>query len=307
MSVVVQLRGGLGNQLFQYAAGFAFSAKHTAELLLDRSLLPPVSVSRGGISRWPEQISSFAHAGSFIGEPGGATFGKRAVRYRAQVERSIGDSRYARMLGQRVYARENRDDAAAFIRAADAYRGRVRINAYCTSAAFFSGQEAALSGQVRSIRQPGDWYLEESQRFAESGAIALHVRWGDYLNLQHIYGVTPADYYRRAVELIERQTGGKRPVWLFSDDPIGAADYLAGTVDLDHVVVSPDSSSPLENLLLLSQASAIVGANSTFSWWAAFLSAAPAGSVVFPRPLFGPAGPPEPRDWLQPDWVQLGR
>ena len=307
MSVVVQLRGGLGNQLFQYAAGYTLSSQHGADLLLDRSLLPPVSVTRGGISRWPEQISSFAHAGSFVGQPGGTTFGKRAARYRAQLERSIGDSRYSRVLGSRVYAREVREDATAFARATSAYRGRARINAYCTSSAFFSGQEVSIAGQVRSIREPGDWYLEQSARLAESGAIALHVRWGDYLNLREVYGVTPADYYRRGVELIERQTGGGRPVWLFSDDPVGASDYLADAVDLAHVVVSPESSTPLENLLLLSQASALVGANSTFSWWAAFLSDAPAGSIVFPRPLFGPAGPPEPRDWLQPEWLQLGR
>lgn len=303
MTVVVQLRGGLGNQLFQYAAGYALSARHRADLLLDRSLLPPVTVSRNGISRWPEQISSFEHSGAFIGQPGGTSFAKRAIRYRAQVERSIGDSRYSRVLGARVYAREQREDPTVFARAA----ARARINAYCTSSQFFAGQEDVVAGQVRSIREPGSWFLDESQHLAATGAIALHVRWGDYLNLREVYGITPADYYRRGVELIERQTGGGRPVWLFSDDPIGAAEYLADAVELSHVVVSPESSTPLENMLLLSQATALVGANSTFSWWAAFLSDAPPGSIVFPRPLFGPAGPPEPKDWLQPDWVQIGR
>ena len=75
---------------------------------------------------------------------------------------------------------------------------------------------------------------------------------------------------------------------------------------IDHVAESPEQSTPLENLLLLSGASALVGANSTFSWWAAFLGERAEGSVVFPRPLFGPAGPAEPRDWLLPGWVQVG-
>ena len=303
MSVTVQLRGGLGNQLFQYAAGFAASERLSTPLLLDRSLLPPATVSRNGISRWPEQISSFAHAGRFIGEPGGTSFGRRAQRYRFQLERSIGDSRFARTLGARVYARETREDAVRF---AATTGDRLRINAYCSAPAFFANQSDVVAGQVRSIREPGDWFVAESDRLAEAGAIALHVRWGDYLNLKHIYGEISPAYYRRALDLLERQFGDGRPVWLFSDDPGGASEFLSGAIAIDHVAESPEQSTPLENLLLLSGASAVVGANSTFSWWAAFLGNRPEGSVVFPRPLFGPAGPAEPRDWLLPDWVQLG-
>ena len=303
MSVTVQLRGGLGNQLFQYAAGFAASERLDTPLLLDRSLLPPATISRNGISRWPEQISSFAHAGRFIGEPGGTTFGKRAQRYRFQLERSVGDSRFARTLGARVYARESRENAARFAAVTGA---RLRINAYCSAPAFFASQSDVVAGQVRSIREPGDWFVAEAARLADAGAIALHVRWGDYLNLRHIYGEISPAYYRRAIDLLERQFGGGRPVWLFSDDPDGASEFLSSAITIDHVAESPEHSTPLENLLLLSGASALVGANSTFSWWAAFLGDRPDGSEVFPRPLFGPAGPPEPRDWLLPGWVQLG-
>jgi len=302
MTVTVQLRGGLGNQLFQYAAGFAASERLRTPLLLDRSLLPPATVSRNGISRWPEQISSFAHAGEFTGEPGGVDVRSRAQRYRFQLERSVGDSRLSRTLGSRIYARETRESAARFSSLAGPH---LRINAYCSAPAFFSDESAVVAGQVRSIREPGDWYLAEAERLAASGAVALHVRWGDYLNLRHVYGEISAAYYRRALDLLERQFG-PRPVWLFSDDPDGAAEFLSSAIAIDHVAESPEQSTPLENLLLLSGASALVGANSTFSWWAAFLGERAEGSVVFPRPLFGPAGPAEPRDWLLPGWVQVG-
>ena len=304
MSVVVQLRGGLGNQLFQYAAGVGLSTRLETELLLDRSLLPPVSHTRNGISRWPEQISSFEHAGHFVGQPGGQDLRSRASRYRAQLERTIGDSRWSRTLGRRVYARETLEDAAAFERNALTTR---RINAYCSAPVFFEPYGDTVAAQIQAVREPGEWFLAERERLRQAGAIALHVRWGDYLNLRAVYGEIPASYYRRAVEVIERTVGTGRPVWLFSDDAAGASAFLEGAVRLDHVVDPPEESTPLENLLLLGSASALVGANSTFSWWAAFLADAAPGSVVFPRPLFGPAGPPEPRDWLRPDWLQLGR
>lgn len=53
MTVVVQLRGGLGNQLFQYAAGVSVSSRHQTDLDIDVSLLPAHTVSRGGVRRWP--------------------------------------------------------------------------------------------------------------------------------------------------------------------------------------------------------------------------------------------------------------
>jgi hypothetical protein len=137
------------------------------------------------------------------------------------------------------------------------------------------------------------------------GAVAIHVRWGDYLNLRHVYGTVPAAYYGRALALLTEATGD-RPVWLFSDDPEGAAEYLRGTVDIARVVEPSAASTALENLLLLSSASGLACANSSFSWWAAYLAEG-ARVVVFPRPLFAEGGPPEPKNWLKADWIQIGR
>ncbi|MEJ1230375.1 MAG: alpha-1,2-fucosyltransferase [Galbitalea sp.] len=303
MSVLVQLRGGLGNQLFQYAAGYSLSVRLGVDLVLDTALLPPETVSLGGVRRWPEQISAFDHAGTFTDTSHGSRLRKRVYQSLAGRERSIGDSRIRGILPSGVYARETRDDVAAF----ESRHGRVRINAYCNSSRFFADQANAVSNQIRSVKTPSSWYTEQATELEESHPVALHLRWGDYLNLKHVYGTIPASYYRRGVELVDRLAGHSSPVWLFSDDPDGAMEYLKGTIEVHKVVTAPTDSSALENLLLLSRASGLVGANSSFSWWAAFLSRSTGGPVVFPRPLFGPSGPPEPKDWLQSEWIQIGR
>lgn len=301
MTVIVQLRGGLGNQLFQYAAGYALSSRHGTDLVLDTALLPPSTVDRGGVRRWPEQISSFAHEGRFVDSAGASVAKKRLAQSWAGRERALGDSRLRRLLGQRVYARETREDPAAFER----LPARVRINSYCNSWRYFSSVATAIARQVSEVRRPGQWFNATAAEMEAAQPIALHVRWGDYLNLEKVYGRIGVGYYRRAIGRIA-QSIGERPLWLFSDDPAGAMSML-DVLPVERVVDAPSDSSPLENLLLLSSAAGIVGANSSFSWWAAFLSTAPAGAVVFPRPLFAVGGPEEPKEWLLPDWMQLGR
>ena len=59
--VSVFLRGGLGNQLFQYSAGLKISRMTGKKLILRTDLLPIQEDKIGGISRWPNQISEFSH------------------------------------------------------------------------------------------------------------------------------------------------------------------------------------------------------------------------------------------------------
>ena len=301
MSVVVQLRGGLGNHLFQYAAGYSLSKRLGEELLLDTSLLPRAEIVQGGVRRWTEQISGFAHAGSFVDTAGDFAARRRVVQSLSGRERALGDSALSRLFAGRLYAHESRDDLAEFA----ALRKGARINAYCNSIRFFQDYVSEIRPQMQTLVAPSTWYQEQAAKLQRDGAVAIHLRWGDYLNLKHVYGTVAPAYYRRGLDLL-RRTSGERPVWVFSDDPAGAAEYLAGTVEIDHIVEPPAESTALENLLLLSRASSLVGANSSFSWWAAFLSDSHE-SVVFPRPLFADGGPPEPKEWLLPDWIQVGR
>lgn len=302
MSVVVQLRGGLGNQLFQYAAGYALSRRLGTSLELDVALLPVETVERGGVRRWPEQISGFRHDGKFIDSAKGSAVRRRILQSTAGWERRLGDTRFRRLLGDNVYARETTEDYTFL----ESLSGNGRINAYCNSPSYFHAVSGDLIDQVRDLKNPGEWFLSELAAIESARPIALHIRWGDYLNLKHVFGTIPPSYYKRSIALLERMSGSSRPIWLFSDDPSGASEYLGDQVNLDRVVQPPRSSTALENLVLLSGASAFVCANSTFSWWAAYLSGAGAGSVIFPRPLYAEAGPAEPKDWLSADWLQVG-
>lgn len=304
MTITVQLRGGLGNQLFQYAAGFALSQKTNSNLILDTGLLPMATVNQGGVSIWPEQISTFNHSGT-IATPLSNTARKTRIRQSvAGIERQLGDRKLYGFRGRSVFAYESGESLAKFERLS----ARSRINSYCNSPAYFSGYEKQIFLQITSLISPTEWYLSTREVIEKEQPLFLHVRWGDYLNLKHVYGEISPKYYAHSVNLLSQLSGVERPIWLSSDDPQGASKFLGSHIDIDRILDSPAESRPLETVLLMGTGSGLVAANSSFSWWSAFVGGHQKQfDVVFPRPLFGNNGPAEPKDWLLDDWLQRGR
>lgn len=304
VTITVQLRGGLGNQLFQYAAGYALSQKTNSTLLLDTGLLPMETVNRAGVSLWPEQISTFAHEG-VIKSPNPNSHRRSRIRQSlAGIERQLGDRNLLGFRGTSVFAYESGESLERFNRLTSG----ARINAYCNSPMFFAGFEKTLINQIRTLVSPTDWYLNTLAQISGEKPLFLHVRWGDYLNLKHVYGEISPEYYSRSVDLMREITHKDRPIWLSSDDPEGASDFLKSHLSIERVLDSPSSSPPLEAVLLIGAGSGLVAANSSFSWWAAFVGGGlNQFNVVFPRPLFGVSGPDDPKDWLLDSWLQRGR
>ncbi|MCW2571546.1 MAG: glycosyl transferase family 11, partial [Frankiales bacterium] len=134
-------------------------------------------------------------------------------------------------------------------------------------------------------------------------AVSVHVRRGDYVaepEIRAYHGTCSLEYYARAMDLVRRLVPGAKFL-LFSDDPLWVEANLGGP---DAVVVSEPGSAPHRDLLLMAQCRHHVLANSSFSWWGAWLSR-PGGVTVAPRPWFLT---PEnnTKDLLPPAWLSVG-
>jgi hypothetical protein len=114
------------------------------------------------------------------------------------------------------------------------------------------------------------WFQDNFKFNLTKFVVAIHVRRTDYINLANIYDVIDQTYYMRAVDLI-RKRNKRVDLHLFSDDPDGAIEWLGGLMKFDKVITPPKNTPSGEVLKLISTYDAIVAANSTFSWWAAFL------------------------------------
>lgn len=304
MTVRVQLRGGLGNQLFQYAAGVALADRLGSPLVFDTSLLPSNLDVSGTVSRWPEQISTFEHEGRVTHIGSETPLLKRFRAGFAGLERQLADVNIRFRRRSRVYARENGDDLKQFF----ALDRNPRVNAYCLEPRFFAGYESQIRASISRPVTPTDWFEREITHVSEVRPIILHIRRGDFLKLGHIYGTLSPKFYVRAVTLLTQLIGGEREIWLSSDDPGGAIEDVCEFLTISRVIEAPPSSPPIEALNVLASGSGLVAANSTFSWWAAFLGDInPDFRAVFPRPLFEEGALPEPKYFLRDDWIQIGR
>jgi hypothetical protein len=115
------------------------------------------------------------------------------------------------------------------------------------------------------------WVSNIASEIKRVNPIVVHVRLGDYLNFPGIYGIVEAEYYLQAVSHLHSQNP-KSPIWLISDNPNLAIERLKGLLDFDYVLEQPEGISPLQFLNAVSSTNKIIIANSTFSWWAAWLA-----------------------------------
>jgi hypothetical protein len=165
----------------------------------------------------------------------------------------------------------------------------ISLAGYFQSLQYF---ENSLDSIRRLLREPSRDIQETVKRKVPSilsdKTVALHVRRGDYLTLNHIFNVLTPKYYQDALgtfDNVER-------VVIVSDDIGWCKENLADIHD--SVVFSPFTDELHDFVLLYLSKNVIIG-NSSFSWWAAFLGRlhadVPKGPVVAPSPWFNESGP----------------
>ena len=126
----------------------------------------------------------------------------------------------------------------------------------------------------------------------EEEHIGIHVRRGDYLNLQDVHPVCSMEYYEKALKELP-----DLPVYIFSDDIDWCKDNFKG----DRFKFSDQNF--IEDFELMTKCSYHIIANSSFSWWAAWLS--DSKKVIAPAKWFGPKGPGSAEDIIPDAWIKL--
>lgn len=150
-------------------------------------------------------------------------------------------------------------------------------------------KEAYLIGQMVEGTIP-DLYLQDEKYFKKCAAIirerfgqnigftdynAIHVRLGDYVSSNFHTDLTQTDYYQRAVNLIP-----DKKFLVFSDDITWCIDnFKIPNADLTFI----ENESELEDFNMMASCKTIITANSSFSWWAAWLCPNPTKRIITPK------------------------
>ena len=288
--ITVRLRGGLGNQLFQYAAGSAVAYRLDCPLFVETAEF--AAVLPGDTPRTFELEWLIDRAHVLVGSTPGVSrrILRRAVR---QVSLPLGPRRFS-------------EASFAFDPRIEDVKVGTTLEGYFQSWRYFTSVEDSLRIRLRSAVPRSPWGAQMEKELASRGPwIAVHVRRGDYLKPRNssYHGLLGASYYETALSKLSLRGCDFRVV-AFSDDPDAALELFGAQASSVETVRPPAESNPAESMLLMSQAGAIVTANSSFSWWAGWLADPAASTVVCPVPWFSQAGADE-SDLRPPTWVAI--
>lgn len=297
-TVTVLPIGGLGNQLFIFAAGYSLAATHRVDLLVDRSWF-------GNSSGRTFELDSFAARATIADGAWQKPFHERLPRAIGRMPRV---AKGLSSIGAKAHSRRQFTESGSMFdeRFLDLNSG-ISLHGFFQSYRYFETVGHEMREQLFEVMRPSPWYEDKVSQLDHGDAwIALHVRRGDYTDPVHAndFGVLGRSYYKRALDVVYSQVG-QLPVRVFSDDVVRAGALLEGICQNYEVVTPPPDSRPIESLLLMARASGIVCANSSYSWWAAWAGDGVDRPVVCPRPWFLRRDM-DYRDLLPPDWITVG-
>lgn len=130
----------------------------------------------------------------------------------------------------------------------------------------------------------------------EPGLCSIHVRRGDYVNIQDCHPLMSMEYYHSAME-----KSGCKKFLIFSDDIGWCKKNFKGNM----FEYSENNSPPVDLALMSKKCSSNIICNSSFSWWAAYLNDAPNKVVVAPKTWFGPKLKHDTKDLVPENWIKI--
>lgn len=291
--IIVKLTGGLGNQLFQYAAARAVAQRNNQRLAFD------VSYYAEDRSR-AYKLSHFSVCGSLISPrqlaflTGRGTRG--ALKYLSRAARWI-----VPVLDHRVAeARSFRFDESVA-----RSPGNIYMVGFWQSEKYFKGIEGLLRGELMLKQPPDKANAAVLESIGRANSVSLHVRRGDYVSdprARQLMGALPLEYYRRAIEMIRQVTRGPH-FFVFSDDMAWVRANLQINEPVTYVTHN-GANRDYEDLRLMTHCRHHIIANSSFSWWGAWLCSDPGKTVIAPETWFSDASW-DASDVLPESWIQL--
>jgi len=281
--VIVKLYGGLGNQMFQYAVGRTLSLKNKDVLKFD--------------------LSWFDDTGDDINRPFKLSVFNIDIN-EADKERvnKIVPGRIRRILGLYDHKEYIKEKHFNFDEDVINLKGGVYLDGYWQSWKYFSDVEDVIKEDFTLKNGFG----EESNKIADiiknNNSVSLHVRRGDYVQnvkTNAYHGTCSMEYYKKAIEYIKNKVGDIK-LFIFSDDIAWAKEQ---ELFKGSVFVSRSEIKDYEEMILMSLCEHNIVANSSFSWWGAWLNRNNNKIVIAPKRWFNI--PKDTSDLIPNDWVRV--
>jgi hypothetical protein len=286
--VIIELKGGLGNQLFQYAAGLALSEFHKTGLKVDISNLKMPDEVLGTYRRYV--LSNLQIPPVIATEKEGAATTKKYQHFLPTRFKNIFKEKHFHYNSS--FWKTNRDVHL---------KGNFQSDKYFRD---FRGHiKDAISFEGVSLTTESQDILEE---ISGTKSLAIHVRRGDYVTnkiANDVLGTLPISYYEKAYQLILSTTAIEK-CFIISDDIQWAEQNMGFIKDANFVNSNDTTNKDIVEFYLMQHCTHNIIANSSFSWWAAYLNPNPNKIVIAPERWFNKA-PYDTKDLYPAEWLKV--
>lgn len=269
--IVTKLVGGLGNQMFQYAAGRALALRHGTEVLVDRRAFGDYKLRAYGLD-------------CFVAKPTAASA--------AMLPRMSGGSRVHRMLRRLIspydyyYACESQFTYdPSFLSLPD----NTYLDGYWQSERYFCDFAEVIRSDFSFSMAPSLKNAEWLDHINDVMSVSVHVRRGDYVHdpqANYVHGTCSLEYYEQAISCMRERLDIDPVLFVFSDDPEWVMKHINIRRYSHYFITNNDANTNYEDLRLMANCKHHIIANSTFSWWGAWLNLSTEKIVVAPRRWF---------------------
>lgn len=289
--IISRLIGGLGNQMFQYAAAKQLAVINGVELKLDISFLQ---------KKTDEYTQRHFELGNFKGDFLIASQ-KEVDSYLKHI-----DNRFFRVAHRMLpnlfkytyIAESGHQFHPEFLK----YPDNTYLNGFWQSELYFKN----IAQQIRADFTFNDKVIGLSRNWRDKilnvNSVSLHVRRGDYVSLSSaniFHGVCSIEYYKQAVQKIIA-TVGDVELFIFSDDLEWCRQNLVFNMPTHFV----NTNDTFQDLYLMTQCKHNIIANSSFSWWGAWLNANSNKLVIAPKQWFADTSV-NTKDMIPCSWIKL--
>lgn len=285
--VAIELIGGLGNQMFQYATARALALSRHEKLVLDNQLFTNYALHYYGLNHF-NITCDFLEKDKSVVEP-----------------LKILDKVKAVLSQKKIFYPYVEQDLTYDKELFELSHKNIFLKGYFQSEKYFIKFENQLRKDFEIISPLKKETIEMLELIYAQNSVSLHIRRGDYVSnpqANAVHGTCDLNYYHRAIEIIKKEI--ENPVFfIFSDD----IDWAKENLNIDnttHFVDFNDASTNYEDLKLMSNCKHNIIANSSFSWWGAWLNSYQSKIVITPSKWFN-TDIHNPKDIIPESWLKI--
>jgi hypothetical protein len=292
--VVIQLQGGLGNQMFQFAFASILAKNNKSSVKVDKSFFE-ISLKQQGCTARNFELDTFRNF--YLKASHDEINSLIHISFIDKIKKKLG------LYVSKIYVEPSFD----FHPYALSIKSPVYLKGYFQSYRYLISSEK----YIRDIFSfPVDKLDSINKKVFETikslTTISLHIRRGDYISnklTQQFHGNCDLAYYMDAISLLDSRSKHFTLIF-FSDDIVWVKEHFENLPYPKIFINHNRNENSWKDMFLMSSCSHNIIANSSFSWWAAWLNENPCKIVIAPKQWYAETEK-NTNDLIPPQWIRL--